>query len=109
MKQSISYITIIFVLLIGGRCSDDDAPIPTIPFEPGTYQLSLEVDALTRWYTLVVPERYDHTEERPLLFFFHGGGGSMAASYAARSDLRSLCEEDNWILVFPNGTNEARQ
>ncbi|MGI9545001.1 MAG: alpha/beta hydrolase family esterase [Cyclobacteriaceae bacterium] len=106
MKQPIQYITIILILLICGRCSDDDSPTPTVPSEPGTYQVSMEIDDLIRWYTLVIPERYDHTEERLLLFFFHGGGGSMSASYAARDDLRSLCQEDNWILVFPNGTNE---
>ncbi|MFQ5569883.1 MAG: alpha/beta hydrolase family esterase, partial [Rhodothermales bacterium] len=54
---------------------------------------------------LVIPPRYDPAEARPLLFAFHGGGLSMAAFFNMRKDLIQRCEEENWILVFPNGSN----
>ncbi len=72
---------------------------------PGDYPISIEVDSLTRWFKLVIPPDYDHTEPRPLLFCFHGGNLSMAFMMNNRKDLRERCAAENWILVFPNGSN----
>ena len=100
------YILTICVLpLLGISCHldlfEEDVAFPS----PGTYQQTIQVDSLSRWFTLVIPNGYSDENPSPLLFFFHGGGGSMVGSYAAREDLRVLCEARNWILCFPNGTN----
>ncbi len=72
---------------------------------PQGYPISVQVDSLTRWFKLIIPPRYDHTEPRPLLLCFHGGNLSMAFMVNNRKDLIKRCADENWILVFPNGYN----
>lgn len=72
---------------------------------PQGYPISVQVDSLTRWFKLIIPPRYDHTEPRPLLLCFHGGDLSMAFMVNNRKDLIKRCADENWILVFPNGYN----
>jgi polyhydroxybutyrate depolymerase len=121
MNKLILLITMIVLslLLISTSCSEapSPAPMPTPPPAPtpkvdkdipkGIYDMSIEVDTLTRWFKVVIPSAYDHTDPRPLLFCFHGGGLSMDTYFNRRQDLVNRCEEENWILVFPNGANAA--
>lgn len=78
---------------------------PQIPISPGTYPISIQVGQDTRWFTLIIPPHYDHTEPRPLLFFFHGGNLSMGFGVNNLPELIQRSAEENWLLVFMNGSN----
>ena len=61
-------------------------------------------DGETREYILYVPNSYDETTAVPLIFNFHGYGGN-ASEYMTYADMRSLAESENFILVYPQGSN----
>ncbi len=63
---------------------------------------TLEHNGETREYILYVPEIYDDSNSVPLLFNFHGFGGT-ANSQMDWADMRSLADEHNFILVYPQG------
>ena len=60
-------------------------------------------DGLVREYLLYVPESYAGNESVPLLFNFHGYGSS-AIGQMNYGDFRVLAEEEQFILVVPQGT-----
>ena len=96
----------VIAFLIGLFACSEDTPVePVENPSPGNYEMSVKVDTTTRWFKLVIPSEYDHTEPRPLLFAFHGGNLSMGFMLNNRQDLIQRCEQENWILVFPNGSN----
>tara|TARA_B100000989_G_C19505478_1_gene456324 strand:- start:784 stop:1647 length:864 start_codon:yes stop_codon:yes gene_type:complete len=66
--------------------------------------LILEHNSLTREYVLFLPSNYNSTTEIPLMFNFHGFGGN-ASEYMTYADMRSLAESENFILVYPQGSN----
>ena len=61
---------------------------------------TLQYDGLTRQYSIYVPASYDGTVEFPLLFNFHGGN-DVIASWQTLSDMRSLADAENFIVVYP--------
>ena len=61
---------------------------------------TLQYDGLTRQYSIYVPASYDGTVEFPLLFNFHGGN-DVIASWQTSSDMRSLADDENFIVVYP--------
>ena len=61
---------------------------------------TLQYDGLTRQYSIYVPASYDGTVEFPLLFNFHGGN-DVIASWQTSSDMRSLADAENFIVVYP--------
>ena len=105
-NQFVCIVSLLFVLLIVS-CNNDE-PIP-FNIAPGDYERSVEVGDVTRWYKVVIPPNYDHTSDRPLLFCFHGGNNSMKTFFNKRKDLISRCAEENWILVFPNGSDNKEK
>ena len=101
-NQSILLLAALIAILFL-RCSEEE-PSP-FNITPGDYERSVDVGEVTRWYKVVIPPRYDHTQNRPLLFCFHGGNNSMKTFFNKRKDLIARCEQENWILVFPNGSD----
>lgn len=64
----------------------------------------LIVDSIKRTYALYIPTAYSYNSQHPLVFYFHGGGGN--ALNADKSTLFSQkAEKENFILVYPQGTN----
>ena len=61
---------------------------------------TIQHDGLTREYSIYIPESYDGTLDFPLLFNFHGGN-DVIANWQISSDMRSLSETANFILVYP--------
>ena len=57
-----------------------------------------------RSYLLYIPDSYIDTINYPILMNFHGGGGD-AQSQLYISDMRSLANTENFILVYPNGSD----
>ena len=66
--------------------------------------LTLEHNGLNREYILFVPSTYDSATPLPLLFNFHGFGGT-ASEYMAYADMRTLAENERFIVVYPQGSN----
>lgn len=82
------------------------APIPTFS-GPGIYTVGNLSNGLERSYIIYIPESYDETADPyPLIFAFHGAGGT-GASVATYSDFNTLADEENFIIVYPNGVNRV--
>lgn len=100
---------IVFITLAwycwAGCNSEKKAMNPEMTIAPGTFEVSMEVDTTTRWYTLVIPTGYDHVQKRPLVLAFHPGNANMAEFYNALKGFRDMAEAENWLMVFPNGRN----
>ena len=58
----------------------------------------MEHDGLTREYSIYVPSSYDGTIDFPLLFNFHGGN-DVIANWQTTSDMTSLADTADFILV----------
>jgi len=61
-------------------------------------------NGLARQYFLYVPNSYDGSKAVPLLFNFHGYSSNAENHHRGRADFRGLSEEDNFILVVPQGS-----
>ena len=61
---------------------------------------TIQHDGLTREYSIYVPASYDGTTNFPLLFNLHGGGGTNSV-WQASSDMRSIADTADFILVYP--------
>ena len=57
-------------------------------------------DGNNREYELYIPENYNDSNAVPLLFNFHGGNGTIS-DQVYLSDMRSLADENNFIIVYP--------
>ena len=67
--------------------------------QPFTSQ-TIDYDGLTREYSIYVPASYDGTTNFPLLFNLHGGGGTNS-TWQVTSDMRSIADTADFILVYP--------
>jgi len=69
----------------------------------GTYhQFYSEVDGLTRYYTLYVPEGHDGTEAWPLVFNFHMGN-STRDDQIKISEMYLVADTAKFLIVYPRG------
>jgi len=69
----------------------------------GTYhQFNLEVDGLTREYTLYVPEGHDGTEAWPLVFNFHMGFSNTDEQIDI-SEMYLVADTARFLIVYPQG------
>ena len=69
----------------------------------GTFLRAIEVDGETREFIIHVPSSYDTLKSVPLMLNFHGW--TMTAEEQMEvSDMRSLANSKQFILVYPQGT-----
>ena len=69
----------------------------------GTFLRAIEVDGETREFIIHVPNSYDTLKSVPLMLNFHGW--TMTAEEQLEvSDMRSLANSEQFILVYPQGT-----
>ncbi len=61
---------------------------------------TIQHDGLTREYSIYVPSSYDGTTDFPLLFNFHGGN-DIIANWQTTSDMTSIADTADFILVYP--------
>jgi len=106
MKPHI-YVLSILVLLIFA-CSSEDNRKEELNNKPNTEEAIQTIQTIThnneeREYLIYVPKTYTGTSEVPLLFNFHGFTGNVN-SYINKADMRSVAEEENFILVYPQGS-----
>lgn len=65
---------------------------------------TLSHDGQTREFIVYVPSSYDGSEALPLMLNFHGFGGT-ASDFMHWTDMQDLAEQENFILVYPQGTS----
>lgn len=56
-----------------------------------------------REFILHIPNSYNGSVKYPVMLNFHGYGGS-ASDHMQAADMRSLADNENFILVYPQGT-----
>lgn len=69
----------------------------------GERRLSLSHNGVVRDFILYVPTSYDSNVSTPVVFNFHGYGGT-AEGQMGWVQMNSLADQENFILVFPQGT-----
>lgn len=70
---------------------------------PGS--VTLTHSGISREYYVYVPTDYNEAISVPIMFNFHGGSGSIAAAIEY-SDMRSLADTNDFILVYPQGIGD---
>ena len=103
--RGIIIVLILAVLL--AACTARPGSLRREQIPAGWMESSLEVDGLTRWYRLYVP---DTLPDNPaLVLYLHGGTLSMrsiARKYAGgNKEWIKLADEEGFILLAPNGVN----
>ncbi|MFT4244298.1 MAG: alpha/beta hydrolase family esterase, partial [Candidatus Woesearchaeota archaeon] len=64
----------------------------------------IDINSKKRTYALYIPTNYSSSSEFPIVFYFHGGGGdALNADKSTRFSQKA--EEENFIVVYPQGTN----
>ena len=86
--------------------SDDSSKDNSTNSSAETLNLSLQHDGLTREYLLYVPSSYNSNTAVPLLFNFHGYGGT-SSDHLATADMRSLADQENFLLCYPQGSSDG--
>jgi polyhydroxybutyrate depolymerase len=85
-------LTVTLVLLLSTTISSQE-------FE----QINLVHDGIEREYLVYVPNEYDASISIPLVLNFHGFGGTAYDHYKYTSDMTSLADTANFLLVYPQG------
>ncbi|MEK6259858.1 MAG: PHB depolymerase family esterase [Planctomycetota bacterium] len=67
----------------------------------------IDINGSPREYRLVVPKSVDGKKPVPILFAFHGFLIDNKDLMAAYSQLDRLAEKEGFVLVFPNGKDQA--
>lgn len=100
-------ILVLFVVSVLLGCAPRDGITRSNHVPDGWLEASIEVDGLTRWYRLYVP---DTLPDNPsLVLYLHGGTLSMrsiARKYAGgNKEWIELADREGFILLVPNGVN----
>ena len=67
----------------------------------------IEFEGLSRTYLQYIPAGFDASSSLPLVMNFHGGSDN-ANSQLSIADMRSLADQDQFILVYPNAYPEPK-
>ncbi len=100
IKKSV-LVAIFGACMVG--CFDKTPNNSSAASSPGTSVETLSHDGETREFILYVPSSYNGNEALPLFLNFHGFGGT-ASDFMDWTDMRDLAEQENFILVYPQGT-----
>ncbi len=111
-KKHLSYIVSILIIFIYA-CNDSNLENnsdnnsetinPNIISNDGIELKTIIVNGIERNYFLYIPESYNQNTITPLVINFHGLGESVNQYMNEISDMRSLAESKNFILVYPQG------
>mgnify|MGYP001158280005 FL=1 len=103
-KISKKIITFIFIVFIYSACEKNEGiTTDTLPVQTGLFNSVVSHDGLSRQFIMYVPINYNSDIEYPLMINFHGFGGT-ASDFVETADMRSLAENENFIIVYPQGT-----
>jgi polyhydroxybutyrate depolymerase len=88
-------------------CSNDEFKKDGYDKDGNSYDGPIETithNGLERKYIIYTPQGYDGNSKLPLLLNFHGFDG-QAGDYMSYSNMRSNADSENFILVYPQGTD----
>lgn len=118
MNKNVFLYSLLILFIACGGGGGSTTPAPPVPPVPPTVTESLDDICasygwglfcefthkdLEREFTVYIPQTYSHSQQVPLLFNFHGYG-SNAYSQIGYGDFRNLAEEQNFIIVIPQGS-----
>ena len=100
-----NYFLILSILFFS--CSSDESEKDGYDKEGNSYDGPIETithNGLERKYIIYTPQGYDGTSKLPLLLNFHGFG-QQAGDYMSYTNMNSVADSENFILVFPQGAD----
>ena len=103
MKNSI----LLFTLIFSFSCSSDEFEKDGFDKDGQSYDGPIETityNGVERQYVMYVPQNHDGSSRLPLMLNFHGFGG-QAGDYMSYTNMSSIADSENFILVYPQGTN----
>lgn len=104
---------ILFIILISS-CSpiyendviltDDvvESDYPEVDYGINEYEITFQ--GLDRDFIVYIPDSYEHISKSAVVFVFHGFGGSND-QIMFNSDINSIAERENFIVVYPQGSS----
>tara|TARA_B100001250_G_scaffold76730_2_gene62865 strand:+ start:2767 stop:3735 length:969 start_codon:yes stop_codon:yes gene_type:complete len=106
-KRSLGFFTYLFLIT---ACSEQKS-VDSIDISNGVAESlvtgllneTIIHDGVIRDYLIYLPETYDGRTSLPVVMNFHGGSMD-ARSQMYLSDMRRLADQENFILVYPQGT-----
>jgi polyhydroxybutyrate depolymerase len=96
-------ILILFVIALLINCSDETDVLGTEILPGSTSTQKINHDGLERQYLIYIPNSYNGQSKLPLMINFHGFGGEVN-DHLAYTDMRSLADSENFILIYPQGS-----
>ena len=96
-------ILILFVIALLINCSDETDVLGTEILPGSTSTQKINHDGLERQYLIYIPNSYNEQSKLPLMINFHGFGGEVN-DHLAYTDMRSLADSENFILIYPQGS-----
>lgn len=78
------------------------------PYGAGDYRRYLQCDGRKRFYEIHIPHGYHKEEAIPVVLNFHGGGGNPAQQ-RKDSQMDSVSDVNNFIVVYPAGTGKLQE
>ena len=101
--NSIFYLLLLSFFITS--CGEDDSTDQPKTDHSNSEVQTMTHDGIEREYMLYLPEAYDANSPVPVLLNFHGFG-DKASGFMDYTDMRSLAETNNFILVYPQGSLE---
>jgi len=101
MKNSNFLLILSVLLVLACKKQDNDKVVDSCYMNSNA--LTIMHNGTDREYVLYVPNSYDNSSSRPLMINFHGFGGG-AGDFMDEADMRSLAEQENFIIVYPQGS-----
>lgn len=95
-----TFFTLLSILFFLG-CSKDDNNNSDGPTNNGAS--TININGVNREYILYVPSAYDGNSSVPLMLNFHGYSDNASSHMENSSDMRSLAESENFILIYSQG------
>ena len=97
-----NFFGILMLTMLLFSCNKDGGDNKTGCVENANAEILIHNDE-EREYILYIPNTYDGTTSVPVLLNFHGFGGS-ATDFMNETNMQSIADAENFILVYPQGT-----
>ena len=100
-------LILLIILVFSFSCSTDELEKDGYDKDGNSYDGPIETithNGVERKYIIYTPQGYDGNSKLPLLLNFHGYGG-QAGDYMSYTNMRSTADSENFILVYPQGTD----
>ena len=99
MKKILIFLTLVLFM----SCSDKSDSDESQSLLSGLSERSIIHDGLDRQYLIYIPNSFAGQSKFPMMINIHGYGGN-ASEHMANADMRSLADSENFILIYPQGS-----